>query len=262
MRPKPGMAARLRERADSPPVMHGHFAVFDSWTEINDIFEGQFLERIAPGAFRKTFRERGDRIRVLFQHGQDDQVGSKPLGPIQELREDNLGAYYEVKLLDTSYARDLLPGLEAGLYGASFAFTTIKEEVLMRPKKTAANPAALTEVTLTELKVHEFGPVTFPAYATATADVRSTHTATSSAGSEPIQQSASFSRKGPVTQLRDAEKRGDFEAARALAALTRGERVELVWGTSSPQQVRSWRVVPTSHQLPRRSTTEPAWRLP
>jgi HK97 family phage prohead protease len=81
------------------------------------------MERIAPGAFKKTFREQPRPMRVLFQHGMDPQVGDKPLGPIRDLREDETGAYYEVPLLDASYVRDqVLPGLRAGLYGASFRF--------------------------------------------------------------------------------------------------------------------------------------------
>jgi phage head maturation protease len=76
------------------PTMHGHFAVFNRWTEINSWFEGNFLERIAPGAFKKTFREKTPK--VLFQHGQDPQIGDKPLGPIESLAEDETGAAYEV----------------------------------------------------------------------------------------------------------------------------------------------------------------------
>jgi hypothetical protein len=79
------------------------------------MFEGNFLERIAPARSRRPSPENRDGMRVLFQHGRDPQVGDKPLGPIESLNAD---AEYEVPLLDTSYNRDLLPGLKAGLYGA------------------------------------------------------------------------------------------------------------------------------------------------
>jgi HK97 family phage major capsid protein/HK97 family phage prohead protease len=137
------------------------------------MFEGRFLERISPGAFRKTINENRDKIRVLFQHGRDPQIGDKPLGPIGELREDDKGVYYEVPLLDTSYNRDLIPGLREGLYGASFRFSVLKEELVSEPKRSAYNPDGLPERTLTEVKLSEFGPVTFPAYSGATAGVRS-----------------------------------------------------------------------------------------
>ena len=166
-------AVEFRSSESGMPTLFGHFAVFDRFTEIDSFFEGHFLERIAPGAFRKTFKENRDRIRALFQHGRDPQIGDKPLGPIEELREEEAGAYYEVPLLDTAYNRELIPGLEAGLYGASFRFEVIREDFDQEPKVSVDNPKRLPERTLKEVRLHEFGPVTFPAYAEATADVRS-----------------------------------------------------------------------------------------
>jgi HK97 family phage prohead protease len=156
------------------PTLFGHFSVFDEWTEINSYFEGHFLERIGRGAYKKTFAENRNDIKPLFQHGYDPQVGDKPLGQITDLREDDTGAYYEVALLDAPYVRqDILPGLQAGLYGASFRFQMIREDFDVEPKRSAHNPDGLPERTLKELRVFEFGPVTFPAYPSATAGVRS-----------------------------------------------------------------------------------------
>jgi HK97 family phage prohead protease len=164
----------LREASEGGmPTMAGHFAVFNQWTEIDSIFEGRFMERLTPGSFSKTITENRPEMRVLFQHGRDYQVGDKPLGPIAELREEDQGPYYEVPLLDTSYNRDLLPGLEAGLYGASFRFRVMREEFEEEPAKSVHNPEGIPERTIKEVKVMEFGPVTFPAYAGATAGVRS-----------------------------------------------------------------------------------------
>jgi HK97 family phage prohead protease len=155
-------------------VLSGHFAVFNRWTEINSTWEGHFMERLSPGAFARAIKNNLDRVRVLFQHGQDPQIGDKPLGPIHEIREDgNHGVYYEVPLLDTSYNRDLLPGLRAGLYGASFRFQSVKEDFERDTKPSPDNPDGLPERTIREVELFEFGPVTFPAYAEATAGVRS-----------------------------------------------------------------------------------------
>lgn len=168
----PGIEMRADgESDDAMPTLFGHFTPFNRWTEIDSFWEGRFMERIAPGAFKKTFREQIPK--VLFQHGQDPQVGDKPLGPADVLREETEGPYYEVPMLDTSYNRDLIPGLEAGLYGASFRFSVMREEWVEEPGPSDDNPQGLPERTIKEARVPEFGPVTFPAYAEATAGVRS-----------------------------------------------------------------------------------------
>jgi hypothetical protein len=53
------------------------------------------------GRSRRRSARTATRMRVLFQHGNDPQVGDKPLGPIETLSEDARGGYYEVPLLDT-----------------------------------------------------------------------------------------------------------------------------------------------------------------
>jgi HK97 family phage prohead protease len=166
-------AAGEEGEVDGGPVMEGHFAVFNQWTEINS-WEGNFLEKFAPGAFKKTIRDSRSKMKVLFQHGYDYVVGDKPLGPIVELREDEEGVYYEVPLLDAPYVRDeILPGLEAELYGASFRFRVIREEIDEEPDPSDDNPQGLPERIVKEAHVVEFGPVTFPAYEGASAGLRS-----------------------------------------------------------------------------------------
>lgn len=159
--------------AEDTPTLHGHFSVFNSWTEIDSVFEGRFLERVAPGAFASTFAEDRGRMRVLFQHGRDAMVGDKPLGPITTLREDELGAAYEVRMLDTAYNAELLPGLRAGVYGASFRFQVVRERLDQKPPVSSYNPKGIPERTIEQARVLEFGPVTFGAYDAATAGVRS-----------------------------------------------------------------------------------------
>jgi HK97 family phage prohead protease len=131
------------------------------------------LERIAPGAFKKTISERADQIRVLFQHGRDPQIGDKPLGTIESLSEDDQGAAYDVKMFDTLYNRELLPGLEAKQYGASFRMQVMIDELEKEPEPSDHNPEGIPERTIKEIRLYEFGPVTFPAYENATAGIRS-----------------------------------------------------------------------------------------
>ena len=164
---------RVDDNEGTGRTMHGHFAVFDQWTEINSLFEGRFLERVRPGAFADTFKNRRDKIRVLYDHGQDPSIGNKPLGPIEVLREDKTGAYYEVELFESSYVDELMPALRAGQLGASFRFRVTDEQWNDPKRSSERNPDKLPERSITGIDVFEFGPVTFPAYDAASAGVRS-----------------------------------------------------------------------------------------
>jgi hypothetical protein len=167
-----GSDLAVREEVeDENPVLFGHFARFGEWTEINSVFEGNFMERFLSGAFKKTIAENRNRMRVLFQHGKDI-LGQQVLGPIQELREDERGAYYEVPLFE-GIPPLVLSGLRAGQYGSSFRFRVLKWDHDKNPEKSEYNPKGLPERSIKEAFVPEFGPVTFPQYAGATADVRS-----------------------------------------------------------------------------------------
>jgi phage head maturation protease len=79
----------------------GTSAGSNEWTEIDSYFEGRFLERIGMGAYKKTFKERADQLRVLFQHGKDPMIGEKPIAVPERLDEEEAGAYHESRLLDT-----------------------------------------------------------------------------------------------------------------------------------------------------------------
>src|SRR6266496_4382567 len=176
-KPKPEFRAlpqgyELRSEDGEMPTLVGNLAVFEQWTEIDTHREGHFLEQIAPGAFDKTISESRDKMRVLFQHGQDPQIGDKPHGPISSLEANDRGVAYEVPLLDTEYNRELLPGLKAGLYGSSFRFEALRQSWNDKPKRSDYNPEALRERTVKEVRMPEFGPVTFPAYWGATSGLR------------------------------------------------------------------------------------------
>lgn len=168
---------------DSGSLMFGHFSRFDSWYEIDSWHEGRFMERTATGAFRKTIKENRESLVVQFDHGYDLHIGDNPLGPIEVLREDDQGPYYEVPLLDTDYNRDrmlplltgrLMDGRTTGtsLLGSSFRFRVTKEEWVEPKAATASNPDKLPERTIREVRLYEFGPVVFPASPAATAAAR------------------------------------------------------------------------------------------
>lgn len=180
-----GVPLELRDDTDTPAAstLFGHFTKFDIWTEIDSWFEGRFMERTVGGSFKKTIAENRDRIKVQFDHGYDTYIGSAPLGPIDVLREDPEGPYYEVPLLDTDYNRERMMPLLSGrlmdgtttvsVLGASYRFRVTKEDWVEPTKATATNPDKLPERTIREVSLYEFGPVTFPAQIQATAGVRS-----------------------------------------------------------------------------------------
>ena len=161
----------IRSEGDGMPTLHGRGAVYNEWTEINSRVEGHFMERFAPGAFTKTINEQRDRIRCLFNHGQDPNIGMKPLGVITGLEERDDGVHYEVDLFDVDYTRSLVPGLKAGVYGSSFRFGITRKEDLRG--RQVSNSRGILERTITEAYMRELGPTPFPAYGGTTAGIRS-----------------------------------------------------------------------------------------
>lgn len=146
-------------------TMTGYPIVYGVRTEINSLWEGTFGETIAPGAATKTLRERGERVQVLFNHGMDPQLGDKPLGVPKVQREDATGLYVEVELDHAATVQEeIVPRLRSGsLAGMSFRFEVMDEEWNEQR----------TERTIRELKLFEYGPVTFPAYQATTVGIRS-----------------------------------------------------------------------------------------
>ena len=99
-------------------------------------------------------------------------VGDKPIAEIERLEEQDEGAYHESRLLDG--VPDLIvSGLRAGQYGQSFRMEVMREDYNERPDKSDYNPLGLPERSINEIRLHEFGPVTFPAYENTTPGLRS-----------------------------------------------------------------------------------------
>jgi HK97 family phage prohead protease len=169
-----GDSIELRSADDGADgrTLHGHFSVFNTWTEINSRYEGRFLERVAPGAFSDAFAN-PKGLRVLYEHGADPSIGNKPIAAPTVLREDDFGAYYEAEMFDASYSNDLLPALRAGQLGASFRFQVVDEDWDEKPTRSEQNPERLPERTIHSVALYEFGPVTWGAYPEATSGVRS-----------------------------------------------------------------------------------------
>lgn len=153
---------------DDGNTLYGHLAVFNQDTEINN-WEGNFIERIAPGAFKRTLDHRSHRVKILYDHGLDPSIGNKPLGKPSRLEEDETGLYVEVPLDDTTYNRDLKASLTSGaIDGMSFRFSVPNDG-----DEWEYPDDGLPIRTLKQVILHEGGPVTFPAYEGASAGIRS-----------------------------------------------------------------------------------------
>ena len=76
-----------------------------------------------PGAFRKTLKERGDRIPLLWQHWPD-----VPIGRPTELKEDKTGLSFRASVTtDTRAGAEAMALLRDDVpLGMSFGFQTIK----------------------------------------------------------------------------------------------------------------------------------------
>lgn len=178
VRALPGIEFRASETpADDGRIgtLVGRLATYNQWAEVRSLVEGHFMERTLPGAFTKTFAENRSRMQVIYDHGSDPHIGRKPLGPLESVIENDRGVDYVAPLLDTSYNRDLLPGLRAGLYGSSYRFDVPKnkDEWNYRPGRSDYNPEGLPERSIHEIRVKEFGPTAFPVYDGTSAGVRS-----------------------------------------------------------------------------------------
>jgi uncharacterized protein len=148
-------------------TLTGYPIVFNKPTMI-DSWEGHFREIIAPGAATRTLKNNLRQIKVLFNHGMDPSIGDKPLGKPSVLRQDDKGVYAEVPLSRTSYNDDIIELLNDGaLDGQSFRFS------VPTGGDTWDYGEKIPTRTITEFKLVEFGPVTFPAYSATTAGVRS-----------------------------------------------------------------------------------------
>lgn len=166
-------------------TLEGHAGVFNSPTVI-DSWEGRFVETIAPGAFKKTFRERTPVMQ--FDHGHHPLVGSIPIGRYKDVHEDDIGAYSLGRLHDNWLVEPVREAIESeSITGMSFRFTVVREEWRDKDGKVIKDDMDLLDLlwsstdeepvrTLREVKVPEMGPVVFPAYDGTDVGVRSGRT--------------------------------------------------------------------------------------
>lgn len=165
-------------------TIEGYGAVFGAVTHIRG-WEGDFEEEIAPGAFRKSLRDKTPIMQ--FDHGHHPLLGGLPLGRWNEAREDDHGLYVKGRVFDnwlTTPFRDAIA--EQAVDGMSFRFSVVREEWRDNDGKVIKDDKELFELiyygagdrgpirrTLKEVKTPEVGPVVWPAYKETSVGVRS-----------------------------------------------------------------------------------------
>ena len=148
-------------RAESDGRFVGYAAVFNSPSQ-----PLPFVERIAPGAFARSLRNRKSDIRLYVNHNSDLPLASRRSGTL-ELTEDDRGLKVEADLPNTSYANDLRELMATGVVDRmSFGFSVGKGGDRWSDDGS--------ERTLTSVTLHEVSVVTgFPAYEATSAALRS-----------------------------------------------------------------------------------------
>jgi len=150
--------AELRiDGTEIAPKITGYAAVFNTWADIG----GMFRESIKPGTFAKTIKE--NDIRALMNHDENYVLGRNKARTLK-LREDSKGLAIEIDPVPTTWAKDLMVSMRRGdINQMSFGFDVNKSEPDYEKKERV-----LVDVTLYDVSI-----VTFAAYPTTTAEVRS-----------------------------------------------------------------------------------------
>lgn len=127
----------------------GHAAVFNELSE--DL--GGFREKIDPGAFDDTLEA---DVRALKNHDPNLILGRTKAGTL-DLRVDEKGLVYEVRLPNTQYAHDLAESVRRGdISQSSFAFRAVGDKW---EKVDGENIRTVTQAELIDVS-----PVTYAAY--------------------------------------------------------------------------------------------------
>ena len=141
--------ADLEVRGDGRTVV-GIAVPFDTPTSIREV-TGHYSEVFRRGAFARTIRERGDRVKFLAQHDRR----SMPLGRAHVLREDAAGLYAEFRVSATTAGDDALALIRDGALDAlSIGFRPVRDRWT----------ADRSEVERLEVRLDEVSAVAFPAY--------------------------------------------------------------------------------------------------
>lgn len=158
------MLTRAAHDGSGPGTFVGHAAVFDTRTAIGSPPNWGFWEEIDPGAFNRALGEKQD-VRLLVDHDPSKLLARTASGTLT-LSTDRTGLVTEADLPDTTHGRDARVLIDRGdLSQMSFGFIPKKEEW------SEVDGGELVRVL--DLDLFDVSVVTFPAYPSTDATVRS-----------------------------------------------------------------------------------------
>lgn len=138
--------------------LEGYAAVFnENYTLLRDRWGEKFYERVMPGAFKDTIKERADDIFMLINHDWNKVVGRSNSN--LTLEEDEKGLRFELTIPNTTDGNDLLENVKNGLIrGCSFGFNIKDEETRWDEKWNFYRD-------ITKVELFEITATPIPAYA-------------------------------------------------------------------------------------------------
>lgn len=156
------------EGDDAEIQFEGYAAPFNRRSQL---MFGEFVEVIAPGAFRDAIAR--DDVRFVVNHDPNLVLARhrNVADDTMELREDTFGLRVSARMAPTSYARDLATVIRRGdVSGMSFRFRALDERWdIIR----GGELDGVVERTLLAVKLRDVSVVTYPAYLDTSASVRS-----------------------------------------------------------------------------------------
>lgn len=202
-------AIELRGSRGSGATLIGHASVFDTPYELYG-----FSEQVARGAFTRTIAE-PHGVAALWNHDPSIVLGRDKSGTLR-LEEDGTGLRYEISMPDTQQARDLYALIERGdVYQSSFAFEVMPGgETWQEPDGEHDMPLR----TLTDLRLWDVSPVTYPASPATDVDVaRALRSYAESLGVEQTRLAAYFADLSTTTRSEASAPVDDAADPAALA---------------------------------------------
>jgi len=122
----------LIDADDKQNIVKGYASYFNNKDSDGDI--------IRPGAYAKTIKENGDRVRYIYQHNM-----AQPLGKMVMLEEDDKGLLFEAEIAKTTLGNDVMELMKLGV------ITENSVGILPMQKEFKGDYREITEVKLYEV---------------------------------------------------------------------------------------------------------------